>query len=163
MDCCETSLGENSGVATLAVCRECGRKGRKVRRVTLEHIINRERLSELSDAQYYFCSTSTCGVVYFSNEAGQYFTKADVRVRVGIKEVDDPIPVCYCFNHTMASLREEIERTGRSTAAASITAEIKAGNCACEIKNPSGNCCLVEVHKAVSAILGELAKNAADE
>lgn len=105
------------------------------------------------NSQYHFCETPTCEVVYFSNETGQYFNKKDVRVRVGIKETQDPISICYCFNHTVASAREEIACTGSSTVVASITAEIKAGNCACEIKNPSGRCCLGEVNKVLKALL----------
>jgi hypothetical protein len=30
-----------------------------------------------------------------------------------------------------------------------ITGEVEAGRCACEVKNPSGACCLGEVNKAV--------------
>jgi hypothetical protein len=156
VDCCEIPSNMNSAHDVASpLCRACGMKGKKVGRVTLEHIVKRECLSGLSDTQYYFCVTPSCEVIYFSNEVGQSFIKGEVRVRVGIKETQDPILICYCFNHTAASLREEIERTGKSTAVASITAEIQAGNCACEIKNPLGICCLVEVSKAVKAIVGK--------
>ncbi len=43
----------------------------------------------------------------------------------------------------------EIRSTGKSTVAERITAEVKAGNCACEVKNPSGKCCLGDVTRAV--------------
>jgi hypothetical protein len=137
------------------ICKECNGKARKVKRLTIEHILKDEHQSEIKQTQYYFCGASDCEVVYFSNETGQYFTKADVRVRVGLKEKEDPIPICYCFGHTLASAREEIARTGRSTVVASITAEIQAGRCACEIKNPSGSCCLGELIQAVQALLKE--------
>ena len=39
--------------------------------------------------------------------------------------------------------------TGRSTIAERIAAEVKAGNCACEVKNPSGKCCLGDVTRTV--------------
>ena len=66
----------------------------------------------LTDTTYHFCTTPSCNVVYFSEEADQTYNKADVRVRVGLKEADDPVPVCYCFNYTEQMIAEEIERTG---------------------------------------------------
>lgn len=158
MDCCKVIVEKSPAqIADSAICGACGNKARKVARITVEHILRSERRNEIGDTQYHFCAEPTCDVVYFSNETEQYFTKKDVRARVGIKETQDPITICYCFNHTLASAREEIARTGRSTAASSITAEIKAGRCACEVKNPSGRCCLGEVNKAVTALLKEQA------
>jgi hypothetical protein len=66
-------------------------------------------------------------------------------VRVGAKETADPIPVCYCFGLTRKDIENEIAETGRSTVADRISAEVKKGTCACEVKNPSGKCCLGEV------------------
>jgi hypothetical protein len=40
---------------------------------------------------------------------------------------------------------EEILDTGKCTSPQWITAEVKAGNCACEIRNPQGFCCLGNV------------------
>jgi hypothetical protein len=41
----------------------------------------------------------------------------DLRIRVGIKENEPAIPICYCFGHTIDSVRAEIEATGQSTVA----------------------------------------------
>src|SRR5260370_26415796 len=57
----------------------------------------------------------------------------------------DPIPICYCFGFTRQDIWEEIRSTGKSTVAKRITAEVEAGRCAYEIKNPSGKCCLGDV------------------
>ncbi len=40
--------------------------------------------------------------------------------------------------------------TGKSTVAERITTEVKAGHCACEVKNPSGKCCLGDVTRAAN-------------
>lgn len=66
-------------------------------------------------------------------------------MRVGLKETEDPVPLCYCFGVTERMIREEIQRTDRSSVSARIRAEVKAGNCRCEVENPSGRCCLREV------------------
>lgn len=146
-DCCKSP--EQPERTDLAVCKQCAQKGRAVQRVTPESVLLEDRKDRLGPGQYYFCSSPTCGVVYFSNEDGIYFQKADLRVRVGQKETEDPISVCYCFGHTRASVWEEIANTGKSTVEADIKEKVKAGLCACEIKNPQGSCCLGNVGKAV--------------
>jgi len=100
--------------------------------------------------QYYFCEAPDCDVVYFpSDPAAPSFHRADVLVRVGIKEREDPIPVCYCFGFTRKDIWDDIAQTGRSTVAEHIKREVKTGNCACEVKNPSGKCCLGDVARSV--------------
>ena len=93
--------------------------------------------------QYYFCEAHGCDVVYFAlDPQAPIFRRDDLLVRVGAKEDSDPIPVCYCFGFTREDIENEIAATGRSTVAERISAEVKQGNCACEVKNPSGKCCL---------------------
>jgi hypothetical protein len=133
-------------------CRRCGEKGRRVLRETMASLLKPEALERLADVPYHFDRTPHCEVVYFSNETGSYFLKHDLTVRVGLKETEAPIPLCYCFGHTAESVRDEIVATGRSTVAERITTEVQAGNCACEVKNPSGRCCLGDVNRAVQRI-----------
>jgi len=115
----------------------------------MEHLLLDERVPRIGEGPYYFCATPTCRTVYFSAPPDAVFVKADLKVRVGIKETEDPIPICYCFGHTRASAWEEIARTGKSTVIASIKREVKAGRCQCEIKNPSGKCCLGDVTRVI--------------
>ena len=100
-----------------------------------------------------FCKTPTCSIVYYSPDGGLPFKKGDIRVRVGLKETEDSVGVCYCFDISERQIRDEIERTGKSTASARIRKEVEAGNCACEIKNPSGRCCLGEVRTVEKQLL----------
>jgi hypothetical protein len=104
--------------------------------------------------QYYFCEARDCDVVYFSvDPQAPIFRRADLLVRVGAKEEADPIPVCYCFGFTRKDIENEIAATGRSTVGDRITVEVKAGNCACEVKNPSGKCCLGMWRESVRSAL----------
>lgn len=80
----------------------------------------------------------------------------DLRVRVGLKERVDPIPLCYCFGFEESDAREEISRTGTSTISQRIAALIKQKMCACPARNPSGACCLGEVNKAVKRLIDEV-------
>ncbi len=130
-------------------CPECGNKGKKVEEVTLQHLLTDENIPLIQDAQYYFCQTPRCEVVYFSNDACQRFQKSDIRVRVGVKETEDPIPVCYCFNFTEKMISDEIALHQKMAIPKRIRAEVTAGNCECEIKNPKGSCCLGDVSRVV--------------
>jgi DNA-binding transcriptional MerR regulator len=94
-------------------------------------------------------------VVYFAAVAGAIFTADALRVRVGLKVKDDPVPLCYCFGFEETDARAEIALTGRTTIPQRITAFIKQGMCACEERNPSGACCLGEVNKAVKRLMAE--------
>ena len=137
-------------------CRRCGQRGRPVLHETMESLLKPEALRRLADEAYFFDRTPECKVVYFSNEAKSYFHKDDLTVRVGMKETESPIPLCYCFGHTAESVREEIVTTGHSTVAERITAEVQAGKCSCEVKNPSGKCCLGDVNRAIQQIQSEV-------
>lgn len=88
-----------------------------------------------------------CDVVYFSPVGT--FVKSDLKVRVEIKEREDPIPLCYCFEYTGAHVRRDMEAFGMTEIPEHIKAEIQAGFCSCEVKNPSGTCCLGEVVRAI--------------
>jgi hypothetical protein len=104
----------------------------------------------MAPAQYYFCEAPACDVVYFpSNPQAPTFHRADLLVRVGLKEKHDPVPVCYCFGVARSDIADEVRQAEKSKAAERIKGEVKAGNCACEVKNPSGKCCLGDVIRAV--------------
>ncbi len=84
-------------------------------------------------------------MVYFSNDGQQQFTTAAVRERVYQKEPDAAqIQVCYCFDYRAATL---LAASGaeREQIIAEINAGIQAGQCACDLRNPQGSCCLGNV------------------
>jgi hypothetical protein len=126
-----------------------------VETITVKALLRPEALRRLNPSYYRFCSTPSCPVVYFGSR--ETFDRADVAVPVFQKEPAGSRTVCYCFAVTEADLRLEIVETGRSTAAEQITAHVKAGRCACEIKNPQGSCCLGNVASAVRQATSDVA------
>jgi hypothetical protein len=104
-----------------------------------------------------FCRTADCEVVYF-NQNGVRLTKAEVRVRVGLKETEDPVPICYCFGFTEAMARDEIRATGKCTIPDRISTEMKRELCACEVRNPQGSCCFANVSALVKRLLASKPK-----
>jgi hypothetical protein len=124
--------------------------------VTLKALLTRDALGRLDGNAYRFCPGPGCDVVYFDSAADSVFRKHDLRVRVGLKEREDPIPICYCFDITAADLRREIATRGVTDAPTMIAAEVRAGHCACEVRNPQGSCCLGNVSRALDAIESEI-------
>jgi predicted metal-binding protein len=146
-DCCKTPAEPTSNPGSRFLCQQCGCPGKPVERITVEALLKSEALGAVTGSRYRFCETPDCPVVYYG-EDGTQFKKDQIRVRVGLKETEDPVQLCYCFGVTDRMIREEMERTGRSRVAIRIRAEVQAGACRCEVENPSGRCCLGEVRQA---------------
>ncbi len=130
-------------------CPRCGAIGRPVGDETIDALVVPAVKATLLVVERRFCKTPSCSVVYYGAD-GAVADKAECRVRVGLKETEHPVPICYCFEFTRADVRRELVETGACTIPARITAEIKAERCACEVKNPAGACCLGEVNKVVN-------------
>jgi hypothetical protein len=121
--------------------------------VTVKSLVRRLPFG-MPQTQYYFCDAPGCEVLYFAGHPdAPAFQRLDLSVRVGAKETEDPIPVCYCFGFSRMDIQNEIAETGRTTAADRIAAEVKAGNCVCEAKNPSGKCCLGDIARAAQGAM----------
>ena len=153
-DCCSTDHNEcgdlpQERMAKPAPCPECRQTGTPVERRTPEHLLTTVPLQRLSGDPHLFCSTPSCPVVYFTADGSSVFLKPDLKVLVTQKETAASVPVCYCFDHSRADIVREITETGSTTIPDRIKAEVKAGTCACEIKNPQGSCCLGNVAQAV--------------
>ncbi len=142
--------------ASKALCPRCGQAGTHVDLSTLKALLA-VPLTELRHPEYHFCPMPGCPAVYFSVDGTQSFSEAEVRERVYQKQpADDEVSVCYCFRHTVGSIKAELATTHRSTVVDAITAGIQAGQCACDIRNPQGNCCLGNVRAAVRRLQSEV-------
>jgi Zinc binding domain len=156
MNCCAESdtLPDESPQAGLKRgCLSCNGPSRPVTLRTMLLMLRPELFGQIGESQYRFCASPDCQVVYFSRECS--FTTGDLRVRVGLKEKDGPIPLCYCFGFSEEAAREEIRGKGHSTIPQHITALVKERMCACEERNPSGACCLGEVTQVVERLMKE--------
>lgn len=148
--CCSGGTCERSSApaSTGPACPRCGAFGRVVGDETILSILKPGHADRLPGGERRFCRTPSCAVLYYGAE-GRVVEKSAASVRVGLKETEDPVPLCYCFEFTRAHVRQEVAETGDSTIPDRIDAEIRAGRCACERRNPSGACCLGDVRRAV--------------
>lgn len=146
--CCPEPSDASNGALR---CPHSGTVGKTVDRQTLKALLTETALGRLTRTDYRFCADASCDVVYFGADGTQFAT-ADVRVRVWQKLPFGSRPVCYCFGESEASIRAELDATGRSSAVERIRAHIAAERCACELRNPRGACCLGDVIAAVRRV-----------
>ena len=160
-DCCAVNGNSSTAVAVMA-CPVNGARSKRVDSLTVKSLVRKLPLG-MPNTQYYFCDAPDCDVVYFGLDAeAPRFRREDLIARIGAKEKGEPIPVCYCFGFARKDIENEIAEKGFSTVADRITAEVRAGNCACEVKNPSGKCCLGEVRQVVQDCLQGREKDRVD-
>lgn len=149
-NCCINNP-ETPAASRAGKCPECSDLGTRVATITLKHIVKPSFLDVASKPGFLFCPSPNCGTVYFHPD-GERFSKGDLRVRVGLKETEDPVMLCYCFGFTEAMVIEEIDATGDCDIAQRIASRVRAGDCACEVRNPQGSCCLGTVRAAVKRL-----------
>jgi len=131
------------------VCPKNGKVCKPVPRITVATLIRPEHGRSLTAMPYSFCDSPDCDVVYVSASGEQVITKNQLQVRVGIKETEDPIPLCYCFGFDRRAIWNDIRSKGRTDIARVISERVKAGECRCEFTNPRGSCCLGDIYQAV--------------
>lgn len=130
-------------------CPQTGTQGKKVDGSTVKSMLS-VSLRAVQDVQYFFCRDADCSVVYFSEDGQHLFHVNDIRERVYQKEPDNPdVPICYCFRHTLKDIKRELEVNGGADVIADIEAGIQAGQCACDWRNPQGDCCLGNVRRFI--------------
>jgi len=132
-------------------CPECNQKGKVVQGQTVKALLS-VSLRSIQNTDYYFCRTQSCPVVYYSADSKSVFTTSQLRERVYQKEpsVDD-VFVCYCFKHTVSEIRNASPEA-RVSMVNDINTGIQANQCACDLRNPQGSCCLGNVRGLIKQI-----------
>jgi hypothetical protein len=130
---------------TVTACPTCGQRGKRVGTQTVKALLSVTLRRVYED--YQFCESPTCPVVYFSADGSHTFIKNEIRERVFQKEPDtQDVLICYCFQHTTGELLSASD-TQRSDILSDITTGTKTGQCACDLRNPQGDCCLGNIRQ----------------
>lgn len=133
-------VGENARDAN-KYCKVCGNLGTRVLQVTVATHTEPGHWNLLSEG-FWFSHTPDCPIIYFNNRTGIYFAKDEVKTRFGLKETEDPRPICYCLAILEEHIRYEILRKGCCDSLNDIVGYTKAGTGKwCLTTNPSGKCC----------------------
>jgi hypothetical protein len=104
------------------ICPMNGQVSKPVGRITLENLLKPAAKASLTPQPYYFCDAPDCDTVYVSALADHLIAKDQLTVRVGIKETDDPIPLCYCFDFDRKTVWDDIRYKGATNIPKIITA-----------------------------------------
>ena len=134
-------------------CPQTGSAGVQVGCQTVKALLTEAALGRFKPGDYRFCADAHCDIVYFA--ATTFFGTVDLRVPVWQKVSSGSRLLCYCFGESETSIRAEIESAGSSLCVERIREHIAAGRCACEVRNPSGKCCIKDVLAAVGRIQSE--------
>ncbi|HEX8990118.1 MAG TPA: hypothetical protein VF784_00440 [Anaerolineales bacterium] len=132
-------------------CPVCGQKGKPVQTQTVKALLS-VTLREVQAAEYLFCRTEDCPVVYYSADGIQTFTTEHVRERVYQKEpANEDVLVCYCFRHRVGEI-SRAQAEARQAILEDIDSGIRADQCACDLRNPQGSCCLGNVKALIKQL-----------
>ena len=80
-------------------------------------------------------------MVYFGQD-NSIIEKSSLRTIVGVKEKSGTFPICYCFGVSANQAATTPETK------AFIVQKTKQHVCECEVRNPSGKCCLKDFPKS---------------
>lgn len=139
--CCTPQTGEPKESIE---CPCCHKPGKRVGTRTVQALVSDPK--RVRDGQYFLCLAPECALVYYGPSN---FMREDLNTRVGFKESQAPHLVCYCFRHSAESIEDELRGTGNTTVPEKIKSKIQAGECACDVKNPQGTCCLGKVNRTI--------------
>lgn len=152
--CCSPAAIPVPAPQLRAVCPACAAQGKAVSVATVRALL-RTSLRAVTHTAYHFCATSDCPVVYFTFDGGQHFTTDQLRERVFQKAPADPaVLVCYCFQYTRTAV-QHADASTHARIVADITAGVQAGQCACDIRNPQGACCLGNLRRLAVSLQSE--------
>lgn len=93
--------------------------------------------------EFHLCREPACPAVYVGSR-GTVLGVETLRIRPGFKTGGEGW-VCYCFNYRRQDFERERARGEKGQILAAIGSRVGRGDCACDVRNPSGRCCLPEV------------------
>ncbi len=144
-DCCGNSCSNNSANEHNSLprkfsCPVNAKQYTEVSKKTILQHIKSPWQHKLDEQKYYFCEDPDCDVVYFGIN-GSIINKNELRTIIGKKEISEETLLCYCFgvSKSLAKQNPKIK--------AYVIQQTKENNCACDIRNPSGRCCLKDFPK----------------
>lgn len=138
-DCCSSNCLTETPLRKHA-CPVNGNTYNNVSLKTIMHHIQKPWQLKTVVENYYFCNDPSCDVVYFG-EDDSVINKDELRTSVGIKESSTESTICYCFGVSKKEFSQD------KSVKDFVIHQTKDKMCDCEIRNPSGKCCLKDFPK----------------
>lgn len=147
-DCCAPDAEPSAQATDETECHKCPIDGSVGSPVKLTTVAAQVR-AVLPDAQSFrLCRQPDCDVVYFGSR-GAVFRILDLWVAPGFKHGGSGV-LCYCFQLRRSDLAAESNQAGESSSLRRLRQRVASGACACEVRNPSGRCCLADIKRALA-------------
>ena len=131
-DCCASN-----STKSVAQCPQCGTVCKRVEMRTLYHQVKFPENQAITSDNYYFCPSKNCATAYFSI-AGNSLPKRLLRT---YQEIQEDV-LCYCFDIDASEYLAALNTNYSEAIKNFVMHRTKSGECACELRNPSGQCCL---------------------
>ncbi len=138
-NCCSSTLSTDHAPKRYC-CPVNGQEYKHVSLTTVLHHIAEPWQFHTQKQAYYFCDDPKCDVVYFGQDDSVIHASA-LREPVGVKQQSENATLCYCFGVTRDAFIANPELK------TFVVEKTKEKQCACDIRNPSGRCCLSEFPK----------------
>ena len=152
MSCCDTATIKASDNGT---CSTCDAKGVQVPVITVKALMTTAALRRGMPHAPRFCASAKCSVVYYDDVSNRCVDESELTVPVYAKHPRElKMPVCYCFGYTLGMI-ENASAKQTTLVSEIVRAEVEAGHCACEVKNPRGACCLGDIMRIERKFDGE--------
>lgn len=130
--CCSSTLSPST-----LTCPQCGSSSKKVSMKTIFHQVKFPDLLDVEIDHYYFCNDKICSIGYFSQQQ-KIISKKQLRVFTELKNNT----LCYCFDISNEQYIHSLKAKTAQSIKNFVLQKTKVGDCACEVRNPSGQCCL---------------------
>ena len=131
-NCCS-----GGSISSVLVCPQCGISCKNISMKTIFHQVRFPEILDIETDSYYYCADKTCSVGYFSQEE-KVISKNQLRAFTELKNNK----LCYCFDINTEQYLDSLKDGAAETIKNFVIQKTKVGDCACEIRNPSGQCCL---------------------
>ena len=116
------------------VCTNCSTSGTAVPINLVRFQVVKSWRRDLEGKEFSFCESPGCSVVYFSVD-GAVFTTEDIRRAPAYKTEEGHDLLCFCFEVTGDDAMSP-------DATPYVRERVRKSECACNVLNPSGGCCL---------------------
>jgi hypothetical protein len=93
---------------------------------------------QIKEDNYFFCPSMQCNTGYFSSSI--FIPKQQLRAFKPHRQK----MLCYCFDISESLYLSALESEASESIKAFVVQQTKSGTCACEVRNPSGRCCLAD-------------------
>lgn len=129
--CCHKDLPK-----TKQKCPNCGHVCLAVSLKTVVHQVQYPENQGLESDEYALCSNQECYVGYFS---GIHILRKE---KLRFFKTNEEAMLCYCFDISCVAYLSTVKCGESAIIKDFIVAQTKNAICACDIRNPSGGCCL---------------------